>query len=61
MCAALLDADQSEPTEFGSVTFKEQGRSVPNIKRMTEDHPDIVAQYMGETRFRVLRFQKAKK
>lgn len=60
LIAAMGDGDAGDGGEAGSVTFFEQGRKGFNAKGLREDHPTIAAQYEYESRFRVLRFKKAK-
>lgn len=54
------EAEAGEIPGVGSFTYMEQGRSGIDAKRLKSEKPEIAAAYETETRFRVLRFKKAK-
>ena len=59
LLAALGDAEGGKYTD-GMVTYYEQGKKSLDMDALTLDHPEIVAKYMKETRFRVARIKKTK-
>ena len=58
--AALGDAEASDPTAAGQLTYFMQGRTDIDRERLKEEMPQIWDKYLKQTKFRVLRIKKAK-
>ena len=60
LLAAMEDAEEGT-CNLGTVTYFEQVRRGIDTKRLKEDKPEVAAEYMKESKFRVVRFKKPKK
>jgi len=59
--AALGEAEGSEPTEEGTITYLEQSKMFLDEKAIKEKMPKVAEEFRRETRFRVLRLKAPKK